>query len=321
MIFWFKRKTGNRRFERRHVLDVKLRSSQVRAARTRLVVMAVGTLAGSVFGLYVLWRIGGWALDKLVYENPSFAIQDVQVETDGIISTDELRRWSGVERGRNLLALDLARVKRDLELEPFIQSVSVERILPRTLRIRVTEREPIARVNVPQPHPGGRVDLANYLLDGDGYVLKPLDSSQRVPHAASAEDPLPIISGINANDLQPGKRLDDPRVQAALDFIDAFARSPMAGVVDLQRVDISAPVALVATTGQGSAITFGLADFDRQLARWAKIYDAAQRLNKTIASLDLAVSNNIPAHWLDASAAPPPSGKPFKPPHAKKKNV
>ena len=56
-------------------------------------------------------------------------------------SADQLRRWAGVKPGENLFALDLARVKRDLEMVPLIDSVSVERVLPRTLRIRVTERE------------------------------------------------------------------------------------------------------------------------------------------------------------------------------------
>ena len=73
------------------------------------------------------------------------------MQTDGVISVDQLRRWAGVKPEENLLALDLARVKRDLEMVPLVQSVSVERILPRTLRIRITEREPIAQVNVPRP--------------------------------------------------------------------------------------------------------------------------------------------------------------------------
>ena len=45
----------------------------------------------------------------------------------------------------NLFALDLSRVKRDLELVPAIESADVERILPHTLKICVTEREPIAQ--------------------------------------------------------------------------------------------------------------------------------------------------------------------------------
>ena len=113
---WFKREQKNRRLNRGHVLDVKLRSDQVRAARTRLASIALGVTLGTVFGLYLFWRAGEWALDKFVYENPTFAIQRIEVQTDGVIAPEQLRRWSGVKPGANLIALDLASVKRNLEL-------------------------------------------------------------------------------------------------------------------------------------------------------------------------------------------------------------
>jgi hypothetical protein len=80
---WFKRKQRNRRLGRGHVLDVKLRSEQVRATRTRLALMAISVPTFTLFALYLLWRTGEWTLDKFVYENAEFAIQRVEVQTDG----------------------------------------------------------------------------------------------------------------------------------------------------------------------------------------------------------------------------------------------
>jgi len=45
-------------------------------------------------------------VDKFVYENSEFAIQHVEVKTDGVIAPDQLRRWSKVKLGDNLIALD-----------------------------------------------------------------------------------------------------------------------------------------------------------------------------------------------------------------------
>ena len=147
---WFKHKIRNRRTARgQDVLDVKLRSSRLRAGRTRLASIALGVCFGTILGLYCLWQAGGWALDRLIYDNKSFAIRQIDVVSDGVISTDQLRRWSGVKTGDNLLALDLAGVKRNLELVPMIESASVERILPGTLRIQITERVPVAEARVP----------------------------------------------------------------------------------------------------------------------------------------------------------------------------
>lgn len=83
---WHKREQKNRRRNRGHVLDVKVRSNQARAARVRLASLAFGVMFGTVFGLYVFWRAGEWALEKFVYQNASFAIQKIEVRTDGVIA-------------------------------------------------------------------------------------------------------------------------------------------------------------------------------------------------------------------------------------------
>ena len=78
------------------------------------------------------------------------------------------------------MALDLARVKSNLdELVPNIRSVSVERLLPRTLRIRVLERKPIARVFLPHLSDEGQLVVQAWLLDSEGAVMMPLEAKYR----------------------------------------------------------------------------------------------------------------------------------------------
>lgn len=316
---WARRKPKNRRLGREHVLDVKLRSSQVRAARLRLAAMALAVVFATVLGAYSLWRAGGWALDRLVYQNKAFAITHIDIQTDGVIAVDQLRRWIGVRVGDNLLALDLARVKRDLELVSLVKCASVERILPRTLRIRVTEREPLAQINTFRPRPSGGIETAVFQLDEEGYVIVPLDPRQRAPSAGGPADPLPTIVGLRAADIQTGRTNASPQVQDAVQLLAAFEKSDMTGLVDIKSVDVSSPDVLVATTDQGSVITFGVTELDRQLRRWQCINDLGHKMNKVIATLDLAVSNNIPACWLEASALPP--ARPKSPKHLRRKHV
>jgi len=318
---FFKRKPKNRRLGREHVLDVKVRSSVVRATRARMAAIAFGTLLGTVLGLFLLWRTGEWALNRLVYENRAFAIQQLDIQSDGVISIEQLRRWAGVSAGQNLFALDLVRVKRNLELAPPIQSASVERILPRTLRIRILERDPIAQISMARPRPEGGIEWDTFQLDAEGYVMSPLAPSQRSAPAAQAADILPAISGINAQELLPGRRIEAPQVQAALELVTDFEQSPMRGLADIRRIDVSSPEALVVTTGQGSEVTFGLTGIEQQIRRWRAVFDKAQKMGKAIASLDLAVTNNVPARWLEASALPPSSPRLPKQARAKKKHV
>ncbi len=318
---WFKRKSKNRRLARNEVLDVKLRSSQVRAGRRRLLAMALGAAFATVFGLYLFWRTGEWALDRLVYHNKAFDLQEIDLRTDGVIAIDQLRRWAGVKPEENLLALDLARVKRDLELVPLVRSASVERILPHTLRIRVDEREPLAQIKVPRPLANDSLDFAVLYLDEEGVVIPPLESRQRALPPGQSGEQFPLISGINPNHAQLGRRIEAPQVQAALQLILFFEQSPMAGLADLRRIDVSAPDVLVVTTSQGGVVTFGLQELDHQLRRWRGIFDAGQKLGKAIATLDLAVTDNIPARWLEASEVPPTAPTSPSPSRFKRKHV
>lgn len=320
-FIWGKRESKNRRLHGGTVLDVKLRSDQARATRSRALALGLGVTFGTVFCFYLLWRTGEWALNELIYENPAFAIANVEVQTDGAIPQDQIRRWACVKAGENLMALDLGRIKRDLELVSLVRSVTVERVLPKTLRIRVTEREPLAQVNVPRARTGGGLDVVVMHLDAEGYVMQPLDLRLRNTPIGQVHEDLPLITGVNPLQLTPGRQIDSAQVRSALDLLAKFQESTMGALAQIGRVDVTAPGVLTATTAQGGAITFGVENIDQQLLRWREIYEQGMQHRKVIASLDLAVSNNIPARWIEASLAPPPAPKATKPIRTKKKNV
>jgi cell division septal protein FtsQ len=319
---WFKSNTKNKRLRREQALDVKISSRHNRVLRWRVVLAALGVSLASLAALCLLWRGGELALERFVYQNDAFALRSYDVQTDGIIPLEKLRQWSGVKLGDNLLALDLSRVKRDLELVPLIKEAAVERILPDGLTVRVTEREPIAQANVlvPRANDGG-YDVAIYYLDRDGYAMLPLESAGRGGELDFSNAGLAVLTGINSADLRPGMPAESPQVFAALGLIAAFERSPMFGADDLARIDLSTPEVLLVTTTQGSEVTLALDHLDSQLRRWRTIYNYSLKIGKAIANLDLSVTNNLPALWMEASAEPPVKRDPPKSLHYRKKHV
>jgi len=317
---WFKRPRRNRRLGPGQKLDVKLRADEARVARTRWAAKAITVAIGTVFTLYVLWRLGGLGLDKFVYENPAFAIEQLDIKTDGTIPQEQLRRWSGVNPGANLIALDLAGVKRNLELVSTIDSVSIERILPRTLIIRVKERHAVAQVNQLRTLPNGAIFYSVFQLDANGYVMQPLDQHLSMVPLEQLKSQFPAVAGLNVCELQPGHQLHSAEGLAALRLISSFAHSPMKGVVDLQSVDVSAPGVLVATSIAGGEVTFPLDRLDQQLQRWRSVFEWGRNAGKTIASMDLAVSNNVPVKWNEASTDQE-TIQPAKHLHSRRKNV
>jgi cell division septal protein FtsQ len=316
---WFRRKSKNKRFERRHVLDVKLRSSQRRQLRFRRFVLLTGCILVTVVGGFGLWRGGEWALRRLLYDNPAFAIHHLDVESDGVIAREQIRRWAGVKLEDNLLALDLERVKRDLELVPVIESAAVERLLPHTLRIRVVEREPIARFFYPRVRAGGVAERGTCLVDVHGMVMNPLEPQQRTAPASGEGDALPVLVGVPATELRPGYKVESPQVRAALQFIHDFEHSSMAEVVALKEIDLTVRGVLLVNTSSGTDLIIGFGDTGLQLRRWRAIYDHVQRSGKYLTWVDLSVSNNVPTRIVDITLAPPAAPKPTKP--ARKRHV
>lgn len=316
----FKRKKSNRRFKHAFVLDVKLRADQIRQRRFRFVTGLLTFVFVTAFVVFLIWRGGGWLLDKFVFKNAAFALETIEVQTDGVIASDALRRMAGVKPGDNLLALNLSQVKRELERVPLIQAAAVERVLPRTLRLRVVEREPVAQVIVPVAQPAGGAYL--YLLDAAGFVMPQLGRAVSNEPQSQPHEQLPVLTGMNTVELRPGRQVESPQIHAALRLLVEFNGSLMAGLADVRRIDVSSPDILRVTTGQGSEITFAVgANPALQLRRWRVVHDQGQRASKAIAALDLSITNNIPARWVEAGSLPPVKPKSAKPSPYRKKNV
>ncbi len=304
---WLFGKRKNKAFKNRHVLDVKVARRQAVRHRVRVATLAAGLSLGTLFVIYLLWWAGNWGMNRFIYDNTAFAVQEIDIQTDGVIALEQLRRWAGVKRDQNLFRLDLARVKRDIELVPAIQNVSVERVLPHTLRIRVVEREPLAQIQ-------------NYFLDAEGWAMLPLESQQRSAPPQAGEH-YPMLTGVNLSELRAGRQIESPQVRAALRFLSAFERSAMAPLVDIMRIDVSAADVLQVTTTQQNEITFRAADFEKQLNRWYLVHSKGQEQARQIATLDLSVTDYVPLRWSDSAAVPASTGKLRKASPYKKKHV
>ncbi|HSH93025.1 MAG TPA: hypothetical protein VK968_02690, partial [Roseimicrobium sp.] len=192
-----------------------------------------------------------------------------------------------------------------------------------TLRLLVTEREPVAQVYTLQPRAkGGGYDPVVYHLDGAGYVIQPVDPRMRSTEHPAGNEHYPTITGVPASEMRPGRCIESRQLKAALELVQAFDSSPMVGLVGIGRIDLSVPEVLRVNTESGTEILFGLDGIDRQLARWRLIHDLGIKLGRSVASLDLSVTNNLPARWAEAEVLPSGSpAKPVKTTRTRKKNV
>ena len=224
----FKRKPKNRRQDRQEVLRVKLGLRDQRRRQSRAAILFATVSLAAALIVYGLYRGGEYSLDRFVYHNKAYALLELDVDTDGVLSLEQLRRWAGVKLQDNLFTLDLARIKRDIELCSAVQSAAVERILPHTLRIRVCERIPVAQLLAPSLRSDQGQQPGCYQLDAAGWVILPLAPSQRAQPAA-ADEALPLITGMPATPVRPGRQIESAPVRAALELITTFEHSPHGG--------------------------------------------------------------------------------------------
>ena len=324
MMGLFKGNKNARKKEKRESLSVKKRGGEERARKVRFVASLFG-FSLSLFLLVLLgWKGVNFVMREAVYKNPRLAIERIDIETDGVLATEKIREWARVKKGDNLLALDLSRLKRDLELHPLIESAAAEKILPRQLRITVVERKPLAVVYL---YYSGKTQIQNGLdrvyIDGAGMVIPPLPSSERNPAADPNPSSLPALTGFNPRDLRPGAYVDSQQIRSALELLAEFERFPVASMLEFRSIDLSSPHTLVAHVDPETEITFAPDNFARQLARLQTTLEFARRQNRMLASLDLAVGNYVPARWIEPSTNAPPVTHPLPPQNSRnrKKHV
>lgn len=319
---WPKRKARNKRNDREGVLDVKMRSRDLRAWRIRALAAAIGVLGGTAIGAVVLWQAYQWALLHFVYRNEAYAIRRVELRHEGRIRPDQLHRWSGIRVGENLIALDLNRVRQGLELNPWIERADVEGKRPDTVRVSVRERDPVAQVVVWRlDRTDGRAWPETNYVDPHGWVLPPMRPEWLKPGIDADFSHLTRLVGLDNAEIIPGQNLRVPGLREALSLLHVYQASSMYSLVDLDELDLANPEAPIGRLRQGTVVIFGTSQFDRQIRRWRAIHDYSNEQGRILDWVDLSVSNNIPARWRPAQESSPAPSRTPKPKRPSKPHV
>jgi hypothetical protein len=115
---------------------------------------------------------------------------------------------------------------------------------------------------------------------------------------------LPAISGLDPNQVQPGRRIQNSQLQAAMraaQGVRPLAHGRLS--VEIKKIDVAAPETLsCCLPPRAVRSVLALNDPEQQIRRWREIHEASQKQGKAIASLDLGVSNSLPLRLVDASA-------------------
>ncbi|MCL1816135.1 MAG: FtsQ-type POTRA domain-containing protein [Clostridiales bacterium] len=158
--------------------------------------------------------------------SPFFGVEQIMVSGNKLVSNERLRALSGIGVNQNIFSVDTAWVEQRLTIDPMVAGAKVECALPRTVKIAITERQPVAILATGQ---------AFVQIDENGLVL--------CRSGAWDNYSLPIISGVKGfhPGVIAGSRIDSQDMQVALNVLlnlpeQAFPAVREINVTDNQKI-------------------------------------------------------------------------------------
>jgi cell division protein FtsQ len=253
------------------------------------VLLIVGSsIAGVVFG-------AKRALNAWFFENPDYAVRNIDVTTDGKLTRETILKTADVTEGANIFQVNLLQLQERLRSLPQVEESRVQRVLPNKLAISIQERRPVAWVVGSDGVPPNFENA--FLVDRRGILLKPKGSA---PEYAG----LPVILGVETSSLVAGQALDKEEVKAALELLRDAAEI-LQTRLQIQSIDVSKEYCLVVTDKQRSVVTFGTDDLVVQLRRLERLMNYCDKNSKELQTANLLVQRNIPVTFVQPTAPEP----------------
>ena len=248
---------ADKRFRRSHVKPARQR--QISLRRAWIVVRVIAVLGVAIYG--------GWRGTALVLGAPALQVARVTVSGNERLSTGEVRAIVDELKGQNILTIELADWRRRLMASPWVEDVTLRRLLPSRVDVVIRERRPLGI---------GRVAGALYLVDAHGVVI-----DEYGPKYGDFD--LPIIDGLSGKPTAEGNAVDEGRTLLAARVITALQSRP-----DLARrvsqIDVTdAHDAVVILEGDTAMLRLGEQEFADRIQGYL---DLAPALRERVSDID-----------------------------------
>ena len=146
-----------------------------------------------------------------------FRVETVEVTGNQRYTQEEIIAASGIQMGDNLYALNKVSIDRKIRTRlPYVGELSINRALPSTIRIDVTEWEAVARVEAPSPEQaeeldGGKKDGEPAALAQESWLISVRGKLlEQAPENSTAI----AVTGLTAIAPQAGEMMKVPEGEA-----------------------------------------------------------------------------------------------------------
>jgi cell division protein FtsQ len=235
-------------------------------------VLRVSVFAGSV----ALAVSGAVLMTRLLSDSDFFRIDRIRVADLKRVSREEILSLSDIQPGISIFDLDLEMIGRKIEENPWIATASVQRVFPREVSIRVTERVPQAVVSL------GYL----YYADGAGEIFKLLGPEDRLDY--------PLVTGLDRSYLLENPDAARRRLKEAMTLLGNLAERKRFNLDDVSELHIDREEGLIIYTYTGGVpIRMGSGNFAGKLDRLERIYRELEPRLSTLKHIDLNVADRV----------------------------
>jgi cell division protein FtsQ len=218
----------------------------------------------------------------LLYSPQMLLLKPDQIELSGnhIVSREAVLQQFVRDRNHSTLRVPLDARRSEIEQLPWVESASVQRILPNRIRVEVTERTPIAFVR-------------------NGHQLALMDAHGVILDRPEGEDlQFPVVNGVS-EDLPRDQR--EKRMQTYQEFLKAADLVKSGSSDRVSEVDLSSPKDLrVVMTGlagandsQAVTIHFGQTEFAAKYHMLVENFTQWQANTGRVWSIDLQYPRQV----------------------------
>lgn len=174
----------------------------------------------------------------IAFFSPLMAVDELKLSGAKRTTAAEVARVVSLDSSENLLLLNTDEVADAVKSLPWVKSVTVDRKLPGTVKLTITERSPVMAVAVGEQR---------YLIDRRARVLEATESA----------DGLPLLAGLTTSLPRPGDRLSSPQLTSAL---EAFGAMPRKLRRDVQAVFAPTVERITFQLSDGVQVRYGAAE-------------------------------------------------------------
>ena len=205
-----------------------------------------------------------------------FHVKKIEVSTTKRLTREEVLAAAGAEPGRDLLRMNLKKMGDQLALNPWVETVRIRRYYPDTISIAITEREPLAVVNMGY----------FYYLDKKGVVFKVLNQGDRLDY--------PVVTGFSEQDLVNDPAGMKEALQTTCALLTLLREKCAFILADVSEIHFDKGYGFTLFTASGGLpVKIGSGDFAAKFSRLARIYQNLKAQAQTIQYIDLDYNDKI----------------------------